>query len=264
MYKLSKTPEGKTCSKLNRSLPTRPVAAILPDARSETRAFSIKMAADLQALLSTLACEPEAAVVKGPCSYYHYLCDGVDDRGWGCGYRSLQTMCSFAVAAKGVGPVTLAPDERVPSISKIQETLAKVGDKPSSFVGSKEWIGTVEAAMVMDELLSVQCRLLHLAPGGSPAHVETALHSHFRKNGAPVMIGGDVDNASKTLVGIVLGNSIQATKLLIADPHYIADNSDCGIIPIQWVDTRKIVNPNSFYNFCVPLVYTSVIGGMTA
>lgn len=219
----------------------------------------MKMAADLQCLISSLVHEPDAAVVKGPCKYYHYLCDGVDDRGWGCGYRSLQTMCSFAVAAKGAGPAT--PVDEVPSIGKIQETLVNVGDKPATFAGSKEWIGTVEAAMVMDELLSIQCRLLHLHPGESPDRVETALHSHFRRNGAPVMIGGDVDNASKTLVGIALGNGMQAARLLIADPHFIADTSDCEIIPIQWVDSKNILNPNSFYNFCVPL--TGVVEDVT-
>ena len=212
----------------------------------------MKMAADLQALLSSLVHETEAAVVKGPCKYYHYLCDGVDDRGWGCGYRSLQTMCSFAVAAKGAGPE--AAGGRVPSVDKIQETLVNVGDKPASFAGSKEWIGTVEAAVVMDELLSVQCRLLHLSLGEPPADIEAALHDHFRRKGAPVMIGGDVDNASKTLVGVALGNSIRATRLLIADPHFIADKSDCGAVPIQWVESREIFNPKSFYNFCVPLV----------
>merc|ERR1712227_1097062 len=27
--------------------------------------------------------------------YWHYLCDGFDDRGWGCGYRTLQTIASW-------------------------------------------------------------------------------------------------------------------------------------------------------------------------
>ena len=30
------------------------------------------------------------AIVKGDYQYYHYLCDQYDDRGWGCGYRTLQ------------------------------------------------------------------------------------------------------------------------------------------------------------------------------
>ena len=29
----------------------------------------------------------QVALVSGEYDYYHYLCDGTDDRGWGCGYR---------------------------------------------------------------------------------------------------------------------------------------------------------------------------------
>ena len=33
--------------------------------------------------------------VKGDYTYWHYGCDGFDDRGFGCGYRTLQTICSW-------------------------------------------------------------------------------------------------------------------------------------------------------------------------
>ena len=33
--------------------------------------------------------------VSGHYEYWHYGCDGFDDRGWGCGYRTLQTICSW-------------------------------------------------------------------------------------------------------------------------------------------------------------------------
>ena len=29
----------------------------------------------------------KVSLVRGEYDYYHYLCDGTDDRGWGCGYR---------------------------------------------------------------------------------------------------------------------------------------------------------------------------------
>ena len=29
--------------------------------------------------------------------YWHYYCDGFDDRGWGCGYRTLQTIVSWII-----------------------------------------------------------------------------------------------------------------------------------------------------------------------
>ena len=34
-------------------------------------------------------------VVRGDYEYWHYGCDKVDDRGWGCGYRTLQTIASW-------------------------------------------------------------------------------------------------------------------------------------------------------------------------
>ena len=33
--------------------------------------------------------------VIGQYEYWHYLCDNFDDRGWGCGYRTLQTISSW-------------------------------------------------------------------------------------------------------------------------------------------------------------------------
>ena len=35
--------------------------------------------------------------VKGNYFYYHYNQQGFADKGWGCAYRSLQTLCSFFV-----------------------------------------------------------------------------------------------------------------------------------------------------------------------
>ena len=32
----------------------------------------------------------EISLIKGNYEYYHYICDQFDDRGWGCGYRTLQ------------------------------------------------------------------------------------------------------------------------------------------------------------------------------
>ena len=58
-------------------------------------------------------------LVKGGYEYCHYLYDGTDDRGWGCGYRTLQTIISW-IQHNINSTVT------VPSIRKIQETLVEV------------------------------------------------------------------------------------------------------------------------------------------
>ena len=37
----------------------------------------------------------ELVTVKGSYEYWHYICDSFDDRGFGCGYRTLQSICSW-------------------------------------------------------------------------------------------------------------------------------------------------------------------------
>ena len=72
-------------------------------------------------------------------------------KGWGCGYRTLQTICSWVRhVLKSKREVPL-----VPSLREIQQTLVDIGDKPSSFIGSREWIGSVEACLYMDETFGV-------------------------------------------------------------------------------------------------------------
>ena len=83
-------------------------------------------------------------------------------QGWGCGYRSVQSLCSWAEnklrssssssADTAAGGVVAC----VPSLRKIQEILVEVGDKPPSFVGSKQWIGSFEACIVLDHLFGVR------------------------------------------------------------------------------------------------------------
>ncbi|KAF4532024.1 hypothetical protein B566_EDAN011871 [Ephemera danica] len=69
--------------------------------------------------------------VQGSYQYFHYGCDGFNDKGWGCGYRTLQTLCSWIHLNNHL------PDSpRVPSIPDIQDLLITIGDKPESFRNS--------------------------------------------------------------------------------------------------------------------------------
>jgi len=40
-------------------------------------------------------------------------------------------------------------------LKDIQNTLVEAGDKPKGFLNSKEWIGCVEASIVLDQLFHV-------------------------------------------------------------------------------------------------------------
>lgn len=66
--------------------------------------------------------------VKGDYIYFHYLQDNFKDDGWGCAYRSLQTLHSWFL----LQGYTKTP---VPSIPEIQRLLVKMGDKPPAFIG---------------------------------------------------------------------------------------------------------------------------------
>ena len=69
-------------------------------------------------------------------------------QGWGCAYRSLQTLWSWFVLQ---GHTT----KPVPNHRGIQQALVDVGDKELSIVGSKQWIGSFEVSTCLNHLLGV-------------------------------------------------------------------------------------------------------------
>lgn len=189
--------------------------------------------------------------VLGSHRYYHYKCDGYNDVGWGCGYRTIQTICSWIQrqeeANKDVKQAT------IPSILDIQRILVDSGDKPSRFHGSREWIGCFEASIVIDTLYNVPCKIVHCEQGGELKL--NFIQELFRDGGGPIMMGGDLDAASKG----ILGYSIDPTPcVLVADPHFSQDSSQSidaeYLIRNEWVNWRAAdsFETNSFYNFCLP------------
>ena len=125
----------------------------------------------------------EVAIVKGIYEYYHYCQnDDVDDKGWGCAYRSLQTLASwFHLQGYTAKPV--------PTFKDIQKCLVDIGDKPSSFIGSKQWIGSTECNFVLESLLGITCKILYCSSGKDVETKGPELVTHFSTHGSPVMIG---------------------------------------------------------------------------
>lgn len=194
--------------------------------------------------------------VSGKHKYYHYKCDGFDDIGWGCGYRTAQTICSW-LRAQLLAERDTDKVAQVPSILEIQKILAECGDKPTSFVGSKEWIGSFEVMIVIDSLYNVPCRILHCNTMNSDlCQNQEAIRDHFEQFGGPIMMGGDMDAASKGILGYGT-NDHQQSFLLIADPHFKNDRQPVNVdylLADQWVAWRALdsFEKNSFYNFCMP------------
>lgn len=90
----------------------------------------------------------EVSLVQGTYSYHHYMQDQLNDNHWGCAYRSLQTLCSW-FRHQGY------TDKPVPTHKEIQQILVDVKDKPANFVGTKQWIGSIEVSTVLNQLLDV-------------------------------------------------------------------------------------------------------------
>ncbi|XP_075738642.1 UFM1 specific peptidase 1 isoform X2 [Rhipicephalus microplus] len=132
--------------------------------------------------------------------------------GWGCGYRSLQTICSWVVLQKRkAGKEARA----VPSIAEIQAALVSLGDKEAHFEGCCDWIGSTEVFLCLDHFYQVPCRILHASTGGQVAHHVDALLRHFEQLGSPVMMGGDCDASSKGILGVCQTSSGESHLLVL-------------------------------------------------
>ncbi|XP_032355111.1 ufm1-specific protease 1 [Etheostoma spectabile] len=194
----------------------------------------------------------KCSLIKGDYLYFHYGCDGHDDRGWGCGYRTIQTMASWL--CQNCFPLQDRP-RSPPSLPEIQQALVSMGDKPGSFSCSREWIGTFEASLVLDYFYDVPCKVVHVRGGGAELeHVAVEeLHQHFEKHGSPVMMGGDRDNSSKGILGVCTGD--KGSYLLVLDPHHYGCQLEKTELQRQgWVAWKRVssLDQSSFYNLCMP------------
>ena len=184
-------------------------------------------------------------LVQGKYAYHHYMQDNFDDNKWGCAYRSLQTIVSW-FRLQGYTEVL------VPSHREIQQALVDMEDKPASFVGSRQWIGSFEVGYCLDHLLGVQCRVMSVSSGAELSARGRELSMHFDVQGTPIMIGGGV--LAHTILGVDYNEVTGDIKFLILDPHYtgaedlkyIQDNGWCGWKgPNFW-------DKNAHYNLCMP------------
>jgi hypothetical protein len=188
----------------------------------------------------------EVATVSGSYGYYHYMQDNFDDNGWGCAYRSLQTIWSWYIYQ---GYTTLP----VPSHRQIQQTLVDCGDKSDqSFIGSTQWIGSIEVSNVLNHCLEVDCRIHHCASGGDIAGTGQLLLRHFQTQGTPVMIGGGV--LAHTILGVDYDMQSGNIKFLILDPHYTGSD-DIKQILNKWCGWKSMSfwDSSARYNMCLPL-----------
>ena len=103
-------------------------------------------------------------------------------QGWGCAYRSLQTIASW-FRHQGY---TSKP---VPSHREIQQALVDLQDKGEEFVGSRQWIGSFEVSMCLEHLLGVTSKIMFVSTGAEMRAKGRDLMHHFETQGTPIMIG---------------------------------------------------------------------------
>lgn len=191
------------------------------------------------------------SLIDGSYEYYHYLHDGIDDNGWGCAYRSLQTIVSWYRLQQ-------YSSIDVPSHREIQQVLVEIGDKDPSFIGSCEWIGAIELSFVLDKLLGVSCKVINVRSGDELPEKCRELARHFETQGTPVMIGGGV--LAYTLLGVDYNEASGDSAFLILDPHYTGTDDLKKIVNGGWCGWKKSVDSkgrsfflkDKFYNLLLP------------
>lgn len=187
-------------------------------------------------------------MVQGRYLYCHYMQDKFNDSGWGCAYRSLQTILSWCALEKYV----TFKGGLLPTHEKIQKALVAVGDKPGTSIGSKEWIGANEVCYALEKLTGVTSKILHVSSGGEMESKGRQLAQHFDEQGSPVMVGGGV--LAWTILGVARNERTGKVKFLVLDPHYEGKDDLATIQNKGWVGWKAadIFKAAAFYNLCMP------------
>ncbi|VDL98422.1 unnamed protein product [Schistocephalus solidus] len=154
------------------------------------------------------ACEKSAstATFQGLLEYFHYGNQGINDQGWGCGYRTLQTLLSWFL-------LNISTSFEMPNLLDIQKILVNIGDKPPTFYQSTEWIGSVEASMVISTLTKVDCRIVNVPYGKFDNDHIQQIRSHFLSHGSPIMLG---KGALSVTVSVLGGSTDSSSKCILA------------------------------------------------
>ncbi|XP_020610098.1 ufm1-specific protease 2-like isoform X2 [Orbicella faveolata] len=185
------------------------------------------------------------AVVDGTYGYHHYMQDNFNDDGWGCAYRSLQTIASW-FRHQGY---TSKP---VPSHREIQQALVDLQDKGEEFVGSRQWIGSFEVSMCLEHLLGVTSKIMFVSTGAEMRAKGRDLLHHFQTQGTPIMIGGGV--LAHTILGVDFNDQTGDIRFLILDPHYTGGEDLKVILDKGWCGWKgpDFWNQQVHYNMCMP------------
>jgi hypothetical protein len=94
-------------------------------------------------------------LVEGSYAYYHYMQDNFNDNGWGCAYRSLQVVLYInddVTNEKTIQSWFIHQNfcsQPVLNHREIQKIIFEEGQRNISFIGSKEWIGSLGTHFIL-------------------------------------------------------------------------------------------------------------------
>lgn len=209
-------------------------------------------------------------VINGTYTYHHYMQNNMNDCGWGCAYRSLQTIISwykhqgyiyspdtkpYEPSKRGSDKIVelrlrLRTENRVPNHDEIQLTLQDIG--MPEFMGTKKWIGSQEVCFVLDHLYGISSKFIAVSSGSDLVTKARDLGSHFKEHSTPIMIGGGV--LAHTIIGVDFNEKNGDISYLILDPHYTESEDLDKILKKGWCGWKKnsFWEKSAFYNLCLP------------
>ncbi|KAL6739155.1 hypothetical protein Aduo_012640 [Ancylostoma duodenale] len=192
------------------------------------------------------------AAVKGDYNYYHYMQDGIDDAGWGCAYRSLQSIWSWFI-------LNGFTDKPVPTHVDIQRCLVEIKDKEEKFIGSRQWIGSTEIGFVLDHMLGIESRYIVTNSGSEVPERARELMLHFQTVGSPVMIGGA--QLAHTILGVDFDENSGECRFLVLDPHYTGSEDIRVVLSKGWCGWKpaSFWHTEHFYNMVLPQIPSNVL-----
>eukprot|EP01025_Chloroclados_australasicus_P013700 TRINITY_DN16426_c1_g4_i2.p1 TRINITY_DN16426_c1_g4~~TRINITY_DN16426_c1_g4_i2.p1 ORF type:complete len:213 (+),score=19.74 TRINITY_DN16426_c1_g4_i2:276-914(+) len=185
--------------------------------------------------------------VLGNYRFYHFGEQGMDDRGWGCAYRSLQTVCSW------LHEQNFTKSDGVPSHKDIEQVLLKSVD---GYKGIPQWIGSWELFMYLDVCFDISSKILNSNSSEELLLKYEQIKEHFQKGGSPIMSGAG--NSARIIIGIGKDEN-EEQIMLVLDPHYIGINDPEQIISqgyCGWSKMADIGKDVVFSNLLLPQVYT--------
>jgi hypothetical protein len=88
-----------------------------------------------------------------------------------------------------------------------------MGDKAKEFVGSSNWIGSMEISFCLSKMLGVESKILSVSSGSQLLEKVREIQHHFDYEGTPVMIGGG--SLAHTIIGVDFDELTGDVKFLV-------------------------------------------------